>query len=290
MAIPLILTRKPIDSMQMSSNEPSILRVMQEAGFQTRWISNQMPLGKLDSPVSAIAVEAQQVTFVNHEAASTDSSFDEATVKSLSDTIHKDQGNLFIVLHMMGSHMLYDRRYPPSFKHFVPTFADSTSDVDDQQKMNNSYDNTILYTDHVLAKVIRTLEASDAITAMFFASDHGETLPTPTCSYAGHGIGSKYDFEIPALFWFSNAYASAYPAELSAIRSNASQPTLSGNIFESVVDMTDVTFPGHDPSWSLFSDKWQYHSRIINSYAEQMNFDGAKFDNKCETVLSLGKQ
>jgi glucan phosphoethanolaminetransferase (alkaline phosphatase superfamily) len=230
------------------------------------------------------------VTFLNHEAALTDSSLDEAMIKSLSDAIHQDQGDLFIVLHMMGSHMLYDRRYPSSFKHFVPTFSDSTSDVDDQQRINNSYDNTILYTDHVLAEVTRTLESSDAITAMLFASDHGETLPTPTCSYAGHGVGSKYDFEIPALFWFSDAYASAYPDQLAAIRSNASQPTLSGNVFESVVDMTGVTFAGHDQSWSLFSDKWQYHSRTINSYAEEMNFDGAKFDDKCETVMSLGKQ
>ena len=284
MAIPLLLTRKPITDTQMPWKEASILRAMQEAGFDTWWISNQLPMGKFDSPVSTYALEANHTIYLNHASFDSGGSYDEDLLQPLRDVVQKSHGDLFIVLHMMGSHLGYDMRYPAAFKHFVPTYDEPNNDVLPGERFTNSYDNTILYTDHVLAQVIDILRNNATLAAMFYASDHGEALLTPTCSKAGHGIGTRYEFEIPALFWYSDAYSTAFPERLSALRVNGNKPTLSADIFESLIDMADVDFRGHDPSRSLFSTQWRYRPRIVNPIW-QVDFDKAVFEKKCEIVL-----
>jgi glucan phosphoethanolaminetransferase (alkaline phosphatase superfamily) len=284
MAIPLLLTRKPITETQMPWKEASILRAMHEAGFDTWWISNQLPMGKFDSPVSTYALEADHTIYLNHASLDSAGSYDEDLLQPLSDVLQKSHGDLFIVLHMMGSHLSYDMRYPATFKQFTPTYDQPSTNVLPGERFTNSYDNTILYTDHVLAQVIDILRNNVGTAAMFYASDHGEALLTPTCSKAGHGFGTRNEFEIPALFWYSDAYATAFPQRLSSLRANADKPTLSADTFESLIDMAGVDFPEHDPSQSLFSTQWRYRPRIVNPIW-QVDFDKAIFEKRCETVL-----
>jgi Predicted membrane-associated, metal-dependent hydrolase len=287
MAIPLLLTRKPIIDSQIGWNEASILRAMQEAGFDTWWISNQLPMGKYDSPVSTYALEANHTIFLNHASLSDAGSLDEVLLKPLHHVIHHTQGNLFIVLHMMGSHLYYDTRYPAAFKKFTPVFSDKGTHVLPRIRFQNSYDNTILYTDYVLAGIIKILRDDHSISTLIYASDHGESLPTSTCSKYGHGNGTRPEFQIPALFWYSDSYAEKFPARLSALRSNASKPTMSADMFESIIDMAGIDFSGHDPRRSLFSTQWQYRPRMV-SPIWQVDFDKAVFSKKCEIVLPPG--
>jgi glucan phosphoethanolaminetransferase (alkaline phosphatase superfamily) len=284
-AIPVALTRKPITDVQLSWNEPSILRGMEEAGIETWWISNQMPLGKFDSPVSVYAREAQHMVFLNHSSFSGGGSYDDALIAPLRNALSRNTSDLFIVLHMMGSHLRYDARYPAEFKGFKPTITDPEESDD---SVRNSYDNTVLYTDYVLAQVIRVLDESNLIGALLFESDHGETLPTERCFIAGHGIGSRYDFQVPAFLWYSNAYAAAFPERIAAFRANATNRTLSASTFESLIDMAGVIFPGHDESWSLFSNEWRYRPRIVNAPLAQLDFDKAEFVRGCEVVAAPG--
>jgi len=283
-AIPLVLTRKPITSTSPEWHEASILRAVQEAGFETYWISNQLAIGKFDSPVSTYAYEAQHVEWLNHASWTAPGSYDEDLVRPLRDALKDSDKDLFIVLHMMGSHLSYDFRYPASYRHFRPTLSEHGTNTPDGERMYNSYDNTILYTDHVLARIIGVLRDSKAVTAMWFLSDHGETLPTPTCDKAGHGIGSRYEFQVPAFFWYSDAFAQVFPARVANLRANADKRTLSADTFESLIDMTGVTFPGHDETWSLFSPQWHYRPRIVNPIW-QTDYDKSVFGGHCEIVL-----
>ena len=283
-AIPMILTRKPSTASWSSLwHEASILRAMQEAGFETWWISNQLPIGKFDSPVSVYALEAQHLQFMRHEAWSAPGSYDEDLLQPLREAMRSSNDDLFIVLHMMGSHQAYDLRYPDSFLRFRPVKSDAKSGTPLYLRDRNSYDNTILYTDHVLAQIIDTLRASGATSALWFESDHGETLPTPTCPREGHGFGTRYDFQIPALFWYSDAYAKTFPARAAALRNNARKRSMSADTFESLIDMADVTFPGHDEAHSLFSPGWRYQPRLVHG-PRQADFDRATFEPRCEIV------
>lgn len=283
-AIPLVVTRKPITDRNTSFKEASILRAMQEAGYETYWISNQQAIGKYDSPVSTFAYEAQHVRWLNHASWTAPGSYDEDLLQPLRDALHDSNHNLFIVLHMMGSHLKYDYRYPASFKHFRPTYSDHDDSVPQGIRMRNSYDNTILYTDHVLAGIIDILKHSGASTALWYESDHGEMLPSPTCSFSGHGLGTYFEYQIPALFWYSDTYASLFPERVANLIANAHVPALSADTFESLIDMAGVDFPGHNETWSLFSKQWHYRPRIVNSIW-QSDFDNAVIGKKCPIVI-----
>jgi glucan phosphoethanolaminetransferase (alkaline phosphatase superfamily) len=284
LAIPLTITRKPISDSSLVWKEASILRAMAEAGFDTYWISNQLPMGKYDSPVSTSAYEAQHTSFLNHASWSAPGSYDEVLLQGLRDALQDSHNNLFVVLHMMGSHTGYEFRYPSTFKKFRPVLSDPGSNGSRNERILNSYDNTILYTDHVLAGIIDLLRTSGTVTSLLYESDHGEDLPTATCTLSGHGNGTPYDFQIPAFLWYSDAYAEAFPQRLATFRGNATQKVLSASTFESIIDMAGVTFPGHDPSWSLFSTQWRFHPRIVNGIWKT-DIDHADYGKQCKLLL-----
>jgi glucan phosphoethanolaminetransferase (alkaline phosphatase superfamily) len=284
-AIPMILTRrKPEMAWDAPWHEASVLRAMDEAGYETYWISNQQAIGEFDSPVSMYAYEADHVEWLNHASWTAPGSYDEDLVRPLKDALRASEKDLFIVLHMMGSHVKYDYRYPRTFEHWKPTQLSPAGEGSNIERARNSYDNSILYTDHVLARVIATLKASGAVTALWFESDHGELIPTPTCDREGHGVGTVAEYEIPALFWYSDAYGQHFPQRVAALRANAGQRTLSADTFESLIDMAGVTFPTHDETWSLFSPRWHYHTRWV-AQTRHIDFDTARFDRTCARVL-----
>lgn len=200
-AIPIILTRRrPKTPWYVPQGEASILRAMEEAGYATYWLSNQQAIGKFDSPVSMYAYEAQHVEWLNHASWMAPNSYDGDLVAPLENVIAGSKQDLFIVLHTMGSHNVYAYRYPKGFRKWgsVPPHGDTQESrvkadsydkhtVDD---LRNSYDNSILYSDYVLSKIIGVLKATGDVSALWFESDHGEVLPTPSCSLEGHGIGT----------------------------------------------------------------------------------------------------
>ena len=62
-----------------------------------------------------------------------------------------------LVLHMLGNHgPSYFRRYPPAFERFQPACENDDLRLCSPQEIVNAYDNALLYTDHVLARLIAT--------------------------------------------------------------------------------------------------------------------------------------
>jgi lipid A ethanolaminephosphotransferase len=64
-------------------------------------------------------------------------------------------GSQLLVLHMLGNHgPSYFRRYPPAFAQFKPACQQDDLRRCSQPEIVNAYDNALLYTDHVLARLI----------------------------------------------------------------------------------------------------------------------------------------
>jgi lipid A ethanolaminephosphotransferase len=79
----------------------------------------------------------------------------------------KPSGDILIVLHQMGSHgPAYYKRYPKAFQVFVPTCDTNQLDSCSEAEIVNAYDNTILYTDHFLHKVVEMLRRNADMAAM----------------------------------------------------------------------------------------------------------------------------
>ena len=112
---------------------------------------------------------------------------------------------MLIILHTNTSHGPdYQRQYPAPYEHFVPV----CSRVEDAQKepdhLLNAYDNTIRYTDALIADLIDSLRTiTDYACTMLYVSDHGESLGENNLFM--HGVplrmAPKEQYEIPMVLW-----------------------------------------------------------------------------------------
>ena len=129
----------------------------------------------------------------------------------LDEYIKKHEGeDVLIVLHQMGNHgPAYYKRYPKEFEKFTPVCETNQLEQCTQEEVSNAYDNAILYTDYFLSKVINFLKpySNTHETAMFYMSDHGESLGEN--GFYLHGmpymIAPNEQKHIGSLMWFGES-------------------------------------------------------------------------------------
>ena len=78
---------------------------------------------------------------------------DAAFAKVLADSAPRK----FIVVHLLGTHMSYQYRYPPEFERFTDRRGAPAHVTDAQLPTYNSYDNAVLYNDFVVSSLIKRL-------------------------------------------------------------------------------------------------------------------------------------
>ena len=156
-------------------NSESILNLLSKLQVHVTWIDNQ----------SGCKGACDHVNF--HEASEFDNKnyckgsgncFDEVLINALKNTISTQEKHQLIVLHQIGNHgPAYFERYPKNYERFSP--ACSTSDLTQckNAEITNAYDNAIIYTDSILAKMIGDLSRiEDREVYFMYVSDHGESL------------------------------------------------------------------------------------------------------------------
>ena len=105
--------------------------------------------------------------------------YDGVLLSGLKEEILASKKNkIFIVLHTSTSHgPTYSKKYPAQFETFKPVCNSVELGNCSHAELINAYDNTIVYTDYLLANVIEDLkQLKEYKSAMIFVSDHGESL------------------------------------------------------------------------------------------------------------------
>jgi lipid A ethanolaminephosphotransferase len=152
--------------------------------------------------------------------------------------------NTVIVLHMMGNHgPAYFRRYPADFRRFMPDCATAELRNCTREQVVNAYDNAILYTDHVLAGIVRALQNATAIdSAMLYVSDHGESLGENGLYLHGlpYSIAPNTQTHVPMIAWLSSGFAAGGLVDESCMRAKAGDKLSHDNLFHSVLGVLDV--------------------------------------------------
>jgi lipid A ethanolaminephosphotransferase len=157
-------------------------------------------------------------------------------------------GPRFIVLHLGGgSHgPLYGDRHPPEFLKFEPRCADA--DVINRctlEQLYNSYDNTILYVDHVVGEAIRTLDTSGVPYVFLYLSDHGESLMEDGLIFHGVPPGATLpagQADIPLIV------KASVPISIDA-RATYQQP----DVFDTVLSLFSIQSPTFDQAGSFIA-------------------------------------
>ncbi len=289
LSVPIITTRKPAaQSLKAGFAEKSFLSAYKEAGFKTFWLSNQMSFGQFDTPTSVIAKEADVTQFLNLGGFTNTSSYDEVLFAPLQHALNDTAPNKLIVLHTLGNHWNYSHRYPKEFDHWQPSLfgvaKPAYTDLKNKEAISNSYDNSLLYTDWILAQMIQQLKALPHLSALWYISDHGQTLYDGSCNLAFHGHNTQFEFHIPAFVWYSDQYAAQHPEKLRLLKRHQDAKLSTENVFHSLLDMVDIRYPDEKLTRSVFSPQWQYHTRYVDSYGWS-NYDDAHLKGDCREVI-----
>ncbi len=159
-------------------------------------------------------------------------------------------GYRFVVLHLGGgSHgPVYGDRLPPEFQRFLPIC--NKADVGNQctiEQLYNSYDNTILYADHVLGGLIQSLDHSHAPYVFIYVSDHGESLMEEGRLFHGMPPGVPLPAEQAQVPLIVKA---TIPIEIVE-RAEYSQP----DVFDTVLDLFSIETTTLDVSGSFIKKR-----------------------------------
>ncbi|WP_413742057.1 kdo(2)-lipid A phosphoethanolamine 7''-transferase [Sodalis sp. RH15] len=114
------------------------------------------------------------------------------------------KGKHLIILHTKGSHYLYSQRYPRSYARYQPECI-GVDQACSKAQLVNAYDNSVLYTDSFIDKVIDQVRGKKAL--VFYASDHGESIDE---NYHFHGtprdMAPPEQFRVPMMVWASDSF------------------------------------------------------------------------------------
>ncbi|SDH60310.1 MULTISPECIES: phosphoethanolamine transferase [unclassified Duganella] len=293
LSVPVIISRKPaMQALKDGFSEKSFLTAYKEAGFKTFWLSNQISFGRFDTPVSVFAKEANVIQFMNLGGFTNNSNLDQILLEPLKHAIADAAPKKLIVLHTLGSHWNYSQRYPEDFDKWQPSLfgVDKPvyTDLKLKPQINNSYDNAILYTDWFLAQVIGQLKQTQQLASMVYVADHGQTLYDGTCNLAFHGHNTQFEFHVPAVVWYSDAFQAHYPDKVKQLLRHRKARLATENMFHTLLDMGNIQYDDEKLEWSFVSKQFKQHKRYVDSYGWS-NYDNASFKGDCREVMDKGK-
>jgi heptose-I-phosphate ethanolaminephosphotransferase len=232
----------------------SIVNIMKAAGFKTYWLSNQQILGGHDTLTSTFARQSDRAQFTN---TSNSTSYDEKLLPFLKTYLDEPVDKKFIVVHMIGTHMIYRHRYPPEFEIFKETSDIEARPFHNAKKLEyiNQYDNAIFYHDHILGEVMKILKSNPNYSTMTYLSDHGEEV-YDLQDFHGHP-GNKYTtnmFKIPFVIWSSDQ--KLFPEYLD--RKYVSDETI-----HTLLDLYGIEVDGAQKKRSIINSEFEEKPRMM---------------------------
>ncbi|HWI83431.1 phosphoethanolamine--lipid A transferase [Ramlibacter sp.] len=234
--------------------QESLLHVLARAGFQVVWRDNQSGCKGVCSGLTQ-----QQLNGAGAKATCPDGQcLDEVLVQGLDGVARDAKGNVFVVLHQLGSHgPAYFKRYPPQFRRFTPACESEDLRTCSRDEIVNAYDNSLLYTDHVLGQLIDFLDRAQAThdTAMLYVSDHGESLGESGLYLHGvpYAIAPDVQKRVPLVMWLSPAFRRSFGVDQDCLRRRADLPRSHDNLFHSLLGVLDVRTRAYDGGLDLFA-------------------------------------
>jgi lipid A ethanolaminephosphotransferase len=145
-----------------------------------------------------------------------------------------------VVFHQMGSHgPAYFERYPQAFEAFKPACRSNDIRRCSLEELRNAYDNTIVYTDHLLTQQIGMLQkaSGDFDTALIYLSDHGESLGENGVHLHGapYEVAPQEQLRIPMIVWMSDGYRARFGVDGACLRRQLSRPYSHDNLYHTLL-------------------------------------------------------
>lgn len=258
-SVPMLLTAATADDHSRLYHEKGILAAFGEAGFHTAFFSNQL---RNHSYIDFLGEEANDACFIREKQPSRRPD-DEQLLPYVAQELDQHHRKLFIVLHMYGSHFNYRDRYSRANARFLPD-EPTEAKAENRPQLLNAYDNTILHTDRILARLIGMLRAHHCISAVLYTSDHGENIFDDSRHLFLHASPrpSEYDTDVPLLVWTSEQFGRQYPQVVNAMRGNLRKGAESNaSVFPTMLSIAGIRARARADSLSLTNRNYRLGTR-----------------------------
>ncbi|MGG4610568.1 phosphoethanolamine transferase CptA [Providencia sp. Me31A] len=263
-ALQQILTFATQTEPELFNSRPSIMNMMKQAGFKTFWITNQQTMTERNTLLTAFSRQTDKQYYLNNDMAQSSRIYDDVVFAPFKEALADPAEKKFIVVHLLGTHMRYEFRYPED----KAVFKDKDSIVpenldDDQVKDYNAYDNAQHYNDYIVSSLIKDFDSSKENGFLIFFSDHGEDVyDTPPHDMLGRSEGkpSKIIYNVPFLVWQSPEWLATHQFDLN---NKTSRPFSNMDFIYAWSDLAGLNYTGFEPEKSLFNDTFKPQPRYI---------------------------
>jgi len=230
----------------------SLIDVAKKIGYHTYWFSNQGRYGQFDSAITMVAKTADTAEWTDDSYTFT-TKFDESLLPYL--TRIDPHANNFIVLHLMGSHIYYNNRYPDEWAKFA------SADGDSVMTSAPSYANSILYTDHILAEIFHYAEKNLNLRAMVYFSDHGENL-----KISHNPDVFRFDMvRIPFFIYLSPEYRAAFPRRTETLAARREAYFTNDMMYDTVCGLLGAPSNRYDPRQDFSSPSYGFTRETLTT-------------------------
>lgn len=234
--------------------QDSVIDVLSHGGVRVSWIDNDSGCKGVCDRVHNELVKLND----NPELCDGESCLDEILLQRLDNVLANplDKDTL-IVLHIMGSHgPTYYQRYPQSQRTYLPDCPRSDIQNCTNEALVNTYDNSIRYSDYIIAEVLRRLtkEEGRADTALMYISDHGESLGEKGMYLHGapYAFAPKEQTSIPWFVWHSDGFIKENQIDEECLR-GLKGPWSHDNLFDSLLGWMNVQTKDYQKEFDIFA-------------------------------------
>ena len=253
----------------------SLLDVAKKIGYHTYWFSNQGRYGQFDSAITMVAKTADVAEWTDDSYTFT-TKFDESLLPYL--TRIDPNVNNFIVLHLMGSHIYYNNRYPDEWAKFA------AEDGESAMTSAPSYANSILYTDYILSQIFSYAEKNLNLRAMVYFSDHGENLKISH----NPDVFSFDMVRIPFFIYLSPEYRAALPNRTATLAGRREAYFTNDMMYDTVCGLLGAPSNRYDPRQDFSSPAYGFTRETLttmfgnHALTEDTTDEGMKAEGKAQ--------
>ncbi len=232
----------------IAKNSSNILDILQTSGVAVRWYDNNSGCKGVCDRVP------NQMLFAT--PACENGCTDEVLLQALQQELAApSQQDRIIVLHQLGSHgPEYFRRSQPAQKVFQPECTNKELNHCAATEIVNAYDNSLVATDELLAKVIAQL-SQQTNSALLYVSDHGESLGENGVYLHGlpYWMAPKAQTQVPMIWWMSPSFASEQNLDFACLQQQQQQPLSHDHLFHSLPALFARASSAFKPELNLFA-------------------------------------
>lgn len=262
-ALQQVLTFADEENPDLYLKTPSIVSMMKQAGYKTYWITNQQTMTKRNTMLTTFSEQADEQVYLNNNRNQNARQYDGDVLAPFSKALADPAERKFIVVHLLGTHMSYQYRYPPSFDKFTDREGVPAGISDDQLPTYNSYDNAVLYNDFVVSSLIKDYAKTDPNGFLLYLSDHGEDV----FDSAGHSTLGRNEgkptapmYTIPFMAYASPKWRESHSWNFAG---DLQRPYSSSQLIHTWADLAGLSSAELDRSKSLVSDSFKPRPLLI---------------------------